>query len=373
MLRRTPTHTILLDRFVDTCTDEAKYHHGPQKALLCVEIFQKLLNVLDPEVFSPLRIYLEHIKSHVHDVIMASPNDDTRNTTSVAISSAISPVSDKKPPETGHALMVPPMERPMPPPHARSKRFIQLPKHEQHVLQVVLYLKEILLQTRRRVTDPPTKGRLETTKGSIPMTKMNQQHHYHHHQDTKPPLLRMMRRVRTQLKNDLFFSQLSSCVSCAGTPRTGETTCHHTHHRPNVRRARAVQHKAWTYDHDFSCICICLHEIIRAVACHSMEISTMALHLVGEALDAMHNYLAEASTKRRHLRFQVKVLRLERAHLTIEWAKIDAKSAQIEQASVTLAKVLHEMEAEYTMLERECHWHVTCKELMSARVRYHSM
>ncbi|ETV99162.1 hypothetical protein, variant [Aphanomyces invadans] len=332
-------HTVcvaILSSYIDTSLRQAKYHHGFHKAVLCVEIFKHMLFNLDREALSPLFVYCDAMERFIESLYKAKPLDSNGALPSPTKAIESSPRLRKP------RVATMPLPASLPP--TKPKRFIELPKQEQHVLHVAFYLKDVLTKLSGGACAKPA-GKFQSHRkpmdASLPVAA-----------DALPlDLARELRAIKTKLRKNEFFADLPNLIADAGkATKVGDSRQANTHQA-------------------FSSFFLCLHEVVRSTSYHSIELADGAFDLLGEVLRAIQDYIVEVVGQRKTRRSRIRVLRAQRQQLRAQFGTMEAETQGIAQEAIKLSTVLSAIELELNVLRDECDWHAHNKRLFLDTIR----
>ncbi|OQR86081.1 hypothetical protein ACHHYP_10989 [Achlya hypogyna] len=294
-----------LETYIESRLDGLQYHHGAAKALVCLAILDDIIGQLD--AFVAVAALIPTAREFVQRALL----------------------EQKKPALARlHIPVLSPVGSPRPSPRAVApiprtpKRFIELPKHEIRVLEVAAYLRSVLSQLA---------GAKQTTEAT-------------------PNNTQLLRRTKVQLRQKQYFPGL---FLGGLMPRQGPRGDAGGNFRDsNIHQVLVSS-------------VLCIHEVIRGIAVHSVDLSMCARHLLGHVLVAIEQYLAEVADHRRVHRSRIKALRQRRQELRGHLTKLNSQAALAAKESIELATVLSGIETEHAVLQRECDWHATARDLFT--------
>ncbi|KAF0700727.1 Aste57867_8781 [Aphanomyces stellatus] len=331
--------------YIETSVREAKYHAGFHKAVLCVEIFKHMLFNLDRDALSPLFVYCDQMEHFVETLLKSDPRTREEEDDNL-----LSPSRRPQRPRRAIAPLAPPLPR-------APKRFIELPKQERHVLQVALYLKQVLTKlsgekkSKLHLAGSKFKRASSfTTTLNTAATELLPRH-----------VTKALRGIKTKLRKHLFFVELPKLVGASGD--AGGAFLAYVICKANNATNGGDSHQAKTHQ-AFSSFFVCLHEIVRSTGYHSAELAEGAFDLLGEVLRAIEAYIVEVVGHRKKRRTRIKFLRLLRQDLRTQFSVMEAETNAIAQDAIKLSNTLTAIEFEYNVLHQECAWHVVSKDLM---------
>ncbi|RHY32871.1 hypothetical protein DYB32_002148 [Aphanomyces invadans] len=289
---------------------------------------------LDREALSPLFVYCDAMERFIESLYKAKPLDSNGALPSPTKAIESSPRLRKP----GVATM--PLPASLPP--TKPKRFIELPKQEQHVLHVAFYLKDVLTKLSGGACAKPA-GKFQSHRkpmdASLPVAA-----------DALPlDLARELRAIKTKLRKNEFFADLPNLIADAAT-KVGDSRQANTHQA-------------------FSSFFLCLHEVVRSTSYHSIELADGAFDLLGEVLRAIQDYIVEVVGQRKTRRSRIRVLRAQRQQLRAQFGTMEAETQGIAQEAIKLSTVLSAIELELNVLRDECDWHAHNKRLFLDTIR----
>ncbi|OQR94810.1 hypothetical protein THRCLA_08086 [Thraustotheca clavata] len=302
----------MLYTFIDSTIQQLKYHHGLLKGLVLLELLKEILNRVNPEVFGPLQSFLPHLYKLLENLI----SDKQPHIVHVAV-----PEIQIK--EESRTISSPMALKIMTP-----KRLIAMPKSEIYILELAVYLKSVLIKlagSKHRKTGQFRTSALPT----MPVVEVGDN---------------VLRQVKVKLRQKQFFNGLFPQGGSKRESSVGNGT--------NLHQLFAVS-------------ILCLHQGIKSIAVHSSELAAFAMNLLGEILLGIHGYLAQVAEQRHIRRAAIKILRNRREELQIQLENLEHSTAKLARESLELATAMSTIVAQHAVLERECTWHATCRELLA--------